>query len=122
MEVGMSFLTDYPVFSNGRFFDREGRIKAHVDSDYLVRTEYEGKIVGRIRSKKLYDEAMNYVGYFREGVLYSIGGNIIGFCNGWKIKEEKKEDIPIECLLGWIAVIAGFGYVAFEIMKIFLLI
>ena len=118
----MSFLTDYPVFSTGRFFDREGHIKAHIDKDFLVRTEYDGKIVGRIRYGKLYDETMNYVGYFKNGALYSFGGSIMGFCNGWKVEDVKKENISVSCPIGWIAVIIGFGYAIFEIMKIFLLI
>ena len=121
VEVTMSFLTDYPVFVSGRFFDREGRIKAHVDKDHLVRAEYEGKIVGRIKNGKLYDETMNYVGYFKDGILYSFGGNIIGYCNGWKI-DDAKEGEPINCTIGWIATIAGLGYLVFKIMRIFLLI
>ena len=115
----MKFFMDYPVFSSGRFFDCEGRIKAHVDRNNLVRTEYEGKIVGRIRNGKLYDEAMNYVGYFKDGALHSFGGNIIGYCGLWKPLEVIEDKDVKSYPLAWVGIAIGLGCLILKIIKVF---
>lgn len=78
----MNFFEEYPIFKDGRFFDRGFNIIGRISSDKRHIVEYYNcaRIIGVIKEGRLYDETgINYLGKFENGVLRDIGGNIRGY-------------------------------------------
>lgn len=119
----MGFLEEYPVFSAGYFFDREGHIKARVDNNkQLIYKIYDGKIAGRIKNHNLYDEGLNRVGYFKDNVLYTVGGSVMGYCRTWKLEntDSKKEDDSIWTVIVFAGTAGLFIILMLRIFEMFL--
>lgn len=120
----MERITDGTVFREGRFYDYEGNLKARVSQDkHLIREAYGYKIVGHIRDGKLYDEMSNYVGYFKDGTLYTLGGRIMGHCGSWKLDDTPKrvqDDGRFwENVVLIAGIIVGLGFLFLKISQIF---